>query len=132
MDRALLPVVRASRLSRSLWLVPTLLVMVLSCSFAAYVAGYFDAYEIVRRPGAPAAVASPRPTSMEPLAIIDVAPGVTDVRSVLALRTGEEVLSMNDLPGRAIPDSKTFFDRALTGGFLDITTNQRRIVVLFH
>jgi hypothetical protein len=115
-----------------LWLVPTLLATVLSCSLVGYGAGYFDAKEARRQPLAPAPVAMPSP----PVAIVDIASGITDVYPLLGLRPGEQVVAINDNAVRADQQWRLAVDLEHSGlqfsGYWDVTTDQRRIVVLFH
>jgi hypothetical protein len=69
-----------------------------------------------------------------PATIIDVAPGVSDVIPLLGLSVGEHVLSVGDQTvltdleaGAAIRDT-----RQASGHYVDLTTTQRRILVLMH
>lgn len=66
--------------------------------------------------------------------IIDVAPGVSDVIPLLHLAPGEHVLSVGDRSvltdleaGAAIRDTPQS-----PGRYLDVTTTQRRVLVLLH
>lgn len=66
--------------------------------------------------------------------IIDVAPGVSDVIPLLGLAPGEHVLSVGDRTvmtdleaGAAIRDT-----RQAPGHYVDLTTTQRRVLVLLH
>ncbi len=66
--------------------------------------------------------------------IIDVAPGVSDVTPLLSLAPGEHVLAvgeravLTDLEaGAAIRDL-----HALPGAYVDLTTTERRVLVLLH
>jgi hypothetical protein len=66
--------------------------------------------------------------------IIDVAPGVTDVIPLLGLAPGERVLSVGDRTvltdleaGAAIRDT-----RQAPGHYVDLTTTERRVLVLLH
>lgn len=66
--------------------------------------------------------------------IIDVAPGVADVIPLLALAPGEHVLAVGDRrvrtdleAGAAIRDT-----RQAPGSYVDLTTTERRVLVLLH
>jgi hypothetical protein len=66
--------------------------------------------------------------------IIDVAPGVNDVIPLLRLAPGEHVLSVGDRSvltdleaGAAIRDT-----RQAAGQYIDLTTTERRVLVLLH
>lgn len=69
-----------------------------------------------------------------PATIIDVAPGVSDVIPLLRLAPGEHVLSVGDRrvltdleAGAAIRET-----RPEPGRYVDLTTTERRVLVLLH
>ncbi|CAN5839637.1 hypothetical protein BH11MYX2_BH11MYX2_07020 [soil metagenome] len=65
---------------------------------------------------------------------MDIAPHVTDVLSLITLARGEHVLAVDDQPVENDLVAGQLIDRYRRGQFsyVDITTNQRRILLLQH
>jgi len=103
--------------------------------FRSFVLGLLGACAILlaqaaNRPVAQVSAAAPR----QHATIIDVAPNVSDVVALVGLHAGERVIAVGDVPvatdlaaGAAIRDAQRG-----SGTYLDLTTTERRVLVLLH
>ncbi|MGE0401088.1 MAG: hypothetical protein AB7T06_30540 [Kofleriaceae bacterium] len=102
--------------------------------FRSIVVGLLGACAILLAQAANRPVIVQAAVSTNHATIIDVAPGVDDVIPLLGLAPGEHVLSVGDRTvltdleaGAAIRDT-----RQAPGHYVDLTTTQRRVLVLLH
>jgi hypothetical protein len=88
---------------------------------------FTSATVFVPRP-APAAATADRAS------IVDIASNVTDVLPLITLGQGEHVIAVDDQPVENDLVAGTLIQRYRRGqfSFVDVTTNQRRILVLQH
>jgi len=102
--------------------------------FRSLVLGLLGACAILFAQAANRPVVVQAAASVNRATIIDVAPGVNDVIPLLGLASGEHVLSVGDRTvltdleaGAAIRDTQQ-----APGHYVDLTTTQRRVLVLLH
>lgn len=137
MRPALVPAVRPARPSRSRTLLLVMLApaVLAGAGIITYAAGFIDgelAASRIRRPLAPPAATAPVRAVDPPVlatTVINVAPGVANIDRLVDLRPGEEVVAID---GARTSSPELVLDEKAPGHYVDITTTERRIVVLVH
>jgi hypothetical protein len=102
--------------------------------FRSLVLGLLGACAILLAQAADRPVVVHAAPPMQRATIIDIAPGIADVASLIGLAPGEHVLAVGDQPVRTDLAAGAAIRAAARGPgrYLDLTTTERRVLVLLH